>query len=176
MEKLKFEEPNCNYPVFDFKFKKVDWELNEDNIEEHYDEIDFYGAIYIRALSENGDFETRVLSDCYIADSLYIAQEEVEDLENDDWDTVEVFYTTKCECYDAGHSYERGQEFGYVLSSMLGVDCNQYDYNLNVPVICRAAGDDWEQIWITHSNGEYNEDIDIDIDALIEYKSSNKQE
>ena len=62
-----------SYPIFDFKFKKVDWELTEENIEEHREEIDVYGVIFVRAYTEDGDFEKRVISDCDIADGLYDA-------------------------------------------------------------------------------------------------------
>lgn len=158
-----------SYPIFDFKFKKVDWELTEENIEEHREEIDVYGVIFVRAYTEDGDFETRVISDCDIADGLYDAIDEANDFIDDGWDAVEVCYSTICNSYGTGRkSYELGSEFGYVLSSMLGCDSNWFSYDIGKPVICRAIGDDWEQIWITDEWGNYCEDIDADIDALIE--------
>ncbi len=157
-------------PIFDFKFKKVDWELNEENIEEHRDDIDRYGVIYVRAFTEDGDFATTVIADCDIADGLYDAIDIVEEYVNEDWETVEVYYTTLCEVYGAGENYEHGNDFGYVLSSMLGCEENDYGYELETPVVCRASWDDFVQVWITDDYGVYEEEIDEDVDALIENK------
>ena len=166
--KKEIDEKYADYPIFDFKFKKVDWELNGDNIEERREEIDIDGVIYVRAYTEDDDFETRVISNCDIADGLYDAIDEVNNFMDDGWASAEVCYSTVCKGYGTGrYKYELGSEFGYVLSDMFGCDSNWFDYSLDRPVICRAAGEDWEQIWITDEWGNYCEDIDVDIDALI---------
>ena len=174
-QKLELDYKYASLPVFDFKFKKVDWELNEENLEKHRDSdsgeyIDFFGAVMVRATSESGDFETKVFADCDIVDLLYEAMEAKDEYLDDGWDSVEVYYTTICESYGSGKSYERGQEFGYVLSSMLGCDYNNYSYDMDGAVICRATWDNYTQIWITDDWGDYSEDIDLDICTLIEYK------
>ena len=159
----------ADYPIFDFKFKTVDWELTEENIEEHREEIDIDGVIYVRAYTEDDDFKTSVIANCDIADGLYDAMDLANEFWDDGWDSVEVCYSTVCRGYGTGrYNYELGSEFGRVLSSMLGCDSNWFDYNLDRPVICRVAGEDWEQIWITDEWGNYCEDVDEDIDALIE--------
>ena len=160
-------------PIFDFKFKKVDWELNEENIEEHRDDIDRYGVIYVRAFTEDGDFDTTVIADCDIADGLYNAIDIVKEYVNDEWcewKTVDVYYTTLCEVYGAGENYEHGNDFGYVLSSMLGCPFSDYGYEHETSVVCRASWDDFVQVWKTNEYGVYEEEIDEDVDALIENK------
>ena len=51
-QKLELDYKYASLPVFDFKFKKVDWELNEENLEKHRDSdsgeyIDFFGAVMV---------------------------------------------------------------------------------------------------------------------------------
>ena len=162
----------AQYPIFDFKFKKVDWELNEENIEERREEIDFYGAIYVRGISENGDFDTRVLAGCDIADGLYDAMDVVEEFINDDWDEVEVYYTTDCDMYglDDYDSEDQDNALGSVLSSYLGDYSDNYSYDINIPAICRFVCEDFSIVWITSDCGYYDYDFDYDVDALIAYK------
>jgi hypothetical protein len=165
----------AQYPIFDFKFKKVDWELNEENIEKRREEIDFYGAIYVRVIWENGDFDTRVIAGCDIADGLYDAMDVMKEFINDDWDEVEVYYTTDCDMYglDDYDSKDQDEVLGYLLSSFLGAYYNNYNYDINIPAICRIV---WEDdsidscIWQTTDWGDYDTDIDCDVDALIAYK------
>lgn len=172
-EKMNVLNPELvSLPIFDFKFKKVEWELNEENIEEHRCDIDCYGVIYVRAFTEDGDFETTVIADCDIADGLYDAMDVAEEYMSDDWETVEVYYTTLCEAYGVGENYEHGNDLGYVLSSMLGCNSNYFEYELETPVVCRASWDDFVQVWKTDDYGEYEEDIEEDVDALIENKKS----
>ena len=170
--KVTIDKQLLDYPVFDCKFKVVDWQLDEDNIEARREDIDFFGVIVIRAVTEYGDFKTRVISGCDIADGLYDAMEEAEEFLEDGWDSVEVWYTTECCYYGAGKTYQMAQEIGCVLCSMLGCDNNWYDYPLGKPAICRASGQDWEEIWMTDEFGYYDKSIDIDIDALIAHKSN----
>ena len=170
-EKICIDKKYADYPIFDFKFKEIDWELNEENIEARREEIDMYGVIFIRAYSEDGDFATKVISNCDIADGLYDAMDEVNDFD-DEWDTVKVYYTTVCESYGAGETYERGDEFGYVLSSMLGCEDNWFNYDIDKPVICRIEYDNCRQIWCTDDWGDYCEEIDVDIDLLIEFQKN----
>lgn len=171
--KIRIDKKFAAYPIFDFKFKKVDWQLNERNIEKRRDDIDIDGVIFVRAYDEAGDFKTRVITECDIADGLYVAMEEVEEFLEDGWPAVEVHYTTLCQCYGAGKSYEYGQEFGYVLSSFLGCDSNWFSYDIGTPVICRTVGDDWEDIWIADDLGDFSlENVDVDIDTLIAYQKS----
>ena len=160
----------ADYPFFDFQFKKVDWGLNEENIEAHREEIDRYGVIYVRAYTEDDDFATSVIADCDVADGLYDAMDIANEyIEEECFSTIEVYYSIVCESYGIDRkSYELGSEFGYVFSSMLGCESNWFSYDIGKPVICRARGDDWEQIWITDEWGNYCEDVDVDIDALIE--------
>ena len=165
----------AQYPIFDFKFKKVDWELNEENIEKRREEIDFYGAIYVIGISEDGDFNTRVIVSRNIADGLYAAMVRVKDFIYDGWDEVEVYYTTDCNMYglDDYDSDIQNDTLGYVLSSALGDYYGNYLYNINIPVICRIV---WEDDSIDSiicqitDSGYYDTDIDCDVDALIAYK------
>ena len=187
-EELIEEEPPQD-PIFDFKFKKVDWELNEENIEERREEIDFYGAIYVRGISENGDFDTRVIAGCDIADGLYDAMDVVEEFINVEWDKVEVYYTTDCNMYglDDYDSKDLDEALGYVLSSFGAAYCNIYSYDINIPAICRIVWEDVSDlvmeamgscltnkyasnIWQTTDYGDFDTDIDCDVDALIKYK------
>ena len=162
----------AQYPIFDLKFKKVDWELNEENIEERREEIDFYGAIYVRGISENGDFDTRVIAGCDIADGLYDAMDVVEEFIDDDWDEVEVYYTTDCDMYglDDYDSEDQDEALGFVLSSYLGDYSDNYSYDINIPAICRFVCEDFSIVWITSDCGYYDYDFDYDVDALIAYK------
>ena len=170
-EKICIDKKYADYPIFDFIFKEIDWELNKENIEARREEIDMYGVIFIRAYSEDGDFATKVISNCDIADGLYDAMDDVNDFD-DEWDTVKVYYTTVCESYGAGETYERGDEFGYVLSSMLGCEDNWFNYDIDKPVICRIEYDNCRQIWCTDDWGDYCEEIDVDIDLLIEFQKN----
>lgn len=161
-------EEYVGLPIFDFKFKKIDWELTEENIEEHREDIDNFGVIFVLALSEDGDFKTKVIADCDIADGLYGAMEIADEWMDDGWDEVEVYYTTECEIYGGGKSYEHGQDFGYVLSSMMGCGWNCYVYGIEAPVICRATWGDEIRIWKTDEYGDLEDDIEVDVDMLIE--------
>ena len=81
--------------AFDFTLEEIEWELNEENIEEYSEDIDDYGVIVIRAFDEDGDFVTRIIADVDIADGLYDAMSEVEDI-IDEYPEVKVYYTTRC--------------------------------------------------------------------------------
>ena len=170
LHRICIDKKYADCPIFDFKFKKVDWELTEENIEAHREEIDRYGVIYVRAYTENDDFATSVIADCDAADGLYEAMDIANEyIEEGCFPIVEVYYTTVCKSYGTDRkSYELGSEFGYVLSSYLACEKNWFDYELNGPVICRAAGEDWEDVWVTTDWGIYDVDIEVDIDALIE--------
>ena len=176
-------------PIFDLKFKKVDWELNEDNIEERREEIDFYGAIFVIGIMEDGNFDTRVIAGCDIADGLYDAMDVVEEFINVEWDKVEVYYTTDCNMYglDDYDSKDLDEALGYVLSSFGAAYCNIYSYDINIPAICRIVWEDVSDlvmeamgscltnkyasnIWQTTDYGDFDTDIDCDVDALIAYK------
>ena len=171
-DKVKIDYKFESLPVFDFKFKKIDWALNDENIEEYRDEIDQFGVVYVRALNEDGDFETKVIANCDIADGLYDAKEAVEDFTEDGWETIEVYYTTVCEVYGEGEFYEHGDDCGYVVSALLGVDScdNDYSYQFDTAAICRATWDNAVQVWQTNGWGDFEENIDLNIDILIEYK------
>ncbi len=133
--------------VLDISFKKVDWELNEENIEKHRDDeegseyIDFYGVVVVRAIDDEGEFDTKVIADVDICDGLYDALEEVERYLEDGWASVEVFYSTRCEVYGGGKSYKHGQDIGYILSEYMGADsCYFSEYEGGI--LCRA---EWKQ-------------------------------
>ena len=79
-----------NRVAFDFTLNEIEWELNEENIEEYYEEIDNYGVIVIRAFDEDGDFITRVIAGD-ISDGLYDAMSEVEDV-IDEYPDVKAIY------------------------------------------------------------------------------------
>ena len=175
--KIKLDYIHTSRPVFDFHFKKIDWELNEENLEKHRDSenneseyIDFFGAVMVRATDDFGDFNTKLYADGDIVDMLYNAMEDKNEYLEEGWQTVDVYYTTVCECYGAGKSYEHGQDFGYVLSSLLGCDDNDYSFDMDCEVICRAVWEDATQTWITNDWGEWDDDINLDFDALVEYK------
>ena len=169
INKTVANEEYVGLPIFDFKFKKINWELNEENIEEHREEIDNFGVIFLQALSEDGDFKTKVIAGCDIADALYDAMEIADELKDDGWDEVEVYYTTVCEIYGAGKSYEHGQDFGYVISSFLRCDKNWFIYGIEGPSICRAVvWNEEAQSWLTNDCGDCEREIYADVDMLIE--------
>ena len=132
--------------VLDISFKKVDWELNEENIEKHRDDeggeyIDYFGAGVVRAVDEEGDFDTKVIADVDICDGLYDAIEEIGEYLNEGWPSAEVFYTTRCEAYGDSPAYEHGEDIGYILSEYTGADvcyCREYEGGM----LCRVI---WEQ-------------------------------
>ena len=107
--------------AFDFTLEEIEWELNEENIEEYSEDINDYGVIVIRAFDEDGDFVTRIIADVDIADGLYDAMSAVEDI-IDEYPEVKVYYTTRCKVYGAGKTWEHGEDIGCVLSSFLGAD------------------------------------------------------
>ena len=174
-EKIQINYEFEPLPVFDFKFKKIDWELNEENIETHRETIDSFGVIYVRAQTEDGDFKTKVISNCDIADGLYDAIDKIENLKNEeDWDEIDIYYTTVCEAYGSDKTYNHGDDFGYVLASFLGDDDSYYDYSIDGPVICRAIMDNAPEIWLTNDWGDHDTPIEINVDTLIEYKEDPK--
>ena len=129
--------------VLDISFKKVDWELNEENIEKHRDDeggeyIDYLGAVVVRAVDEKGDFDTKIIANVDICDGLYDAIEEIEQYLNEGWPSVEVFYTTQCEAYGDGPTYKHGNDIGYILSEYMGADsyyCREYEGG----ILCRST-------------------------------------
>ena len=131
----------------DISFKKVDWELNEENIEKHRDDeegseyIDFYGVVVVRAIDDEGEFDTKVIADVDICDGLYDALEEVERYFEDGWASVEVFYSTRCEVYGGGKPHKHGQDIGYILSEYMGAEeCYYSEYEGGI--LCRT---EWKQ-------------------------------
>jgi hypothetical protein len=132
--------------VLDISFKKVDWELNEENIEKHRDDeggeyIDYLGAVVVRAVDEKGDFDTKIIANVDICDGLYDAIEEIEQYLNEGWPSVEVFYSTRCEAFGYGPAYEHGEDIGYILSEYTGADayyCREHEGGM----LCRVI---WEQ-------------------------------
>jgi hypothetical protein len=130
----------------DISFKKVDWELNEENIEKHRDDesgeyIDYFGAVVVRAVDEEGYFDTKVIADVDICDGLYDAIEEIGEYLNEGWPSAEVFYTTRCEAYGDSPAYEHGEDIGYILSEYTGADvcyCREYEGGM----LCRVI---WER-------------------------------
>lgn len=153
-EECSVETAEVTFPEYlkgalaiDVSFKKVDWELNEENIEKHRDDeeggeyIDFYGVVVVRAIDDEGEFDTKVIADVDICDGLYDALEEVESYFEDGWSSVEVFYSTRCEVYGGGKSYEHGQDIGYILSEYLGAE-SYYDSEYEGGILCRT---EWKQ-------------------------------
>jgi hypothetical protein len=165
--KINENSKYASYPIIDLTFKKIEWELNDLNIDEYGKDINNFGVVYVRAFDEFGDFDTEVFADGYIMDLLYDAENAVDDYKMDEWENIVVHYTTACDIYGVeGKLYEHGETIGHVVSSMLG--CYGYSYDLNVPAVCRAQWDDSEQVWVTDEAGDYEEDIEENIDALID--------
>ena len=153
-------ENNENEVLFDFEFKKIDCELTEDYIEETREEIDNFGVVVVRAFWDSGDFDTAVLADGDVSDMLYDAMDEVESFRDNDASNVEVYYSTKCEIYNAGEFYNHGGDMGYVLSAFLGAEDNCYSYNLESPAVGHILWKDEniEDKWLINEYGEYSED------------------
>lgn len=147
MTKVTISEHLKDALAIDISFKRVDWKLNEENIEKHRDDedsseyIDFYGVVVVRAIDEDGEFDTKVIADVDICDGLYDAIEEIEQYFEDGWPSVEVFYSTQCEVYGGNKSYEHGQDIGYILSVYMGAD-SYYDCEYEGGILCRVA---WER-------------------------------
>ena len=96
----------------------------------------------------------------------------VEEFIDDEWDEVEVYYTTDCNMYGLD-DYDwgiKGNALGSVLSSYLGDYSDNYSYDINIPAICRMVCEDFSIVWITSDCGYYDYDFDYDVDALIAYK------
>jgi hypothetical protein len=153
-------ENNENEVLFDFEFQKIDCELTEDYIEETREEIDYFGVVVVRAFWDSGDFDTAVLADGDISDMLYDAMDEVESFRDNDACDVEVYYSTKCEIYNAGEFYNHGGDMGYVLSAFLGAEHNRYWYNLESPAVGHILWKDTniEDEWLINEYGEYSAD------------------
>lgn len=161
-----------NYPVFDFVFKKIDWELNDDNIENLREEIyDAGGVVVFRGwYEEGGDFDVRVLSGGDIADMLYDVEDVISYFSNrgDEFEIIEVFYSTVCEAYGTGFEwYDHDSDMGYVLSEFLGSSKNGYDYEFGQNVLCKLTIIDSDDVcvdcWMTDEYGNYAEDVDEDM-------------
>lgn len=169
----EIDESHKGMPIFDFQFEKVDWELNEENIEKHREELSTFGVIYIRAFEtdEDSDFETKVFVSEDIAEDLYAAMEEVERFTNLEYETVQVFYTTKCEFYGEGKAEQHMQDIGYVISEYLGYTKHWFGYELEVPAVCRASWDECTETWTTDEYGNWADGLDLDVDLLIANKT-----
>ena len=164
-----------SYPVFDFALKKIDWELTEDNIEKYREEIDNYGVVVVRALNEDGDFETRLTCNGDVADLLYDGMECVEDFENDDWPEVNVYYSTLCEVYGTKEKvWECGGYIFRVLGSYLGDDGYDWGAETGYELLCRVKwlDDDIVDVWKTDKRGNYKDDVDEDmVEEMLEKHS-----
>lgn len=147
-----------NRVAFDFTLQEVEWELNEDNIEQYREEIDDYGVIVVRGFDEDGDFRTEVIADVDIADGLYDAMSAVEDM-IEDYPDIKVYYSTKCQVYGAGKVWEHGDDIGCVLSSFLGAD-SWFNYCSESPAICRITWPNCVDVWMTNEYGDYEDDSD----------------
>ncbi len=154
--------------AFDFTLEEIEWELNEENIEEYSEDIDDYGVIVIRAFDEDGDFVTRIIADVDIADGLYDAMSEVEDI-IDEYPEVKVYYTTRCKVYGVGKTWEHGEDIGCVLSSFLGAD-DYSDYDCELPAICRITWKNTVDVWTTDDCGCYEGDSDESVFASYDLK------
>ena len=157
-----------NRVAFDFTLNEIEWELNEENIEEYSDEIDDYGVIVICAFVEDGDFITRVIAGVDISDGLYDAMSEVEDI-IDEYPDVKVYYTSKCKVYGAGKTWEHGEDIGCVLASFLGAD-DSFDYSCELPAICRITWKNTVDVWTTDDCGCYEGDPDESVFASYDLK------
>lgn len=158
----------ANYPIFDIEFKTVDWALNVKNIEKYRDEVNDDGAILVRGTTEDGDFSAWVIADVDIADGLYDAMSLLKEIRND-FDTVEVFYTTKCDIYGVENPYAHGQDMGFVISAFVGVDNYEYQYSLNKEALCRIKWPDLVSTWKTNDWGMFDDMISEEfINSLIE--------
>lgn len=164
-----------SYPVFDFALKKIDWELTEDNIEKYREEIDNYGVVVVRALNEDGDFETRLTCNGDVADLLYDGMECVEDFENDDWPEVNVYYSTLCKVYGTKEKvWECGEYIFRVLGSYLGDDGYDWGAETGYELLCRVKwlDDDIVDVWKTDKRGNYKDDVDEDmVEEMLEKHS-----
>ena len=155
MKIINIENPADRRPVFNFETKIVDWELTEENIEKHREEIDIFGAVIIFANDKRNDECTKqIIADVDVADGLYDAIEAINQLKevNPDYHII-VEYTTKCEIYGAGKSYEHGEDFGYVISSYMGAEEIPYWYNLETEALCRYN----DTVWTTDECGDIDE-------------------
>lgn len=154
-ELSELSESSYACPIFNFEFKTIDWELTEKNIEKHRREIDIYGAILVSADDDDDYYRIRrVIAGADVADGLYEAMDIIEEIKEMDLDLdIWVEYTTKCEIYGAGHTYEHGEEIGYVLSAYVDAEENPYSYNLGTKAICRKNGD----VWTTDEEGNIDE-------------------
>lgn len=146
-----------NLPIIDLTFKRVKWKLGGENIEKLRSRIDYYGVVVVSALDRWGDYDNVVIAD--VADGLYDAITNIIELwnRNGDYEDVEVYYTTKCEVYGAGPTYEHGDDIGFVLSSLLGTRIYDYEYKLGKHALCRVK---WPNkvanIWMTTKDGYYS--------------------
>lgn len=162
MEYSHYNEPD----LFDFKFKKINWALNKKNIEKHYEELNYYGAILVFAYFGE-DREETVIAGCDISDGLYDALDVVNDYKDEDSEYTEVYYTTVCEVYGARNrdvNYRYSSQFAkditLLLESFYGCVKTDSFASISAPVICRYKHDDYEIVWITDPNGFYYDEID----------------
>ncbi len=171
-EKISIDFKLSSYPIFDFVFEKIDWELNEDSIEEKREEIDLPGVVYVKAVNEDGDSETNVFSGD-IADCLYDALETVNE-KSEEYPIVDVYYTSKCEVYGTTEEDLPFYELAHVIASFLGSD-DWFDYDFDTPVICKYKDPYEENMWVTDDSGDWGDEEQIDksvIDLLIEYHTN----
>lgn len=50
-------------PLFDIAFDKVEWDITEENIEKHREDIDTFGAVAVYAMYDNSDVKCCVFMD-----------------------------------------------------------------------------------------------------------------
>lgn len=151
------ESPNemGRVPLFDIAFDKVEWDITEENIEKHREDIDTFGAVAVYAMYDNGDFECCVIADGDVADMLYDA---IPFIKRHKSEKVDVFISSEFKVYGTSKEYfELGQELGQALNAYTGADEFCYIWNLNTDIIVRVKMSGHTDIFAINKKGYYDD-------------------
>lgn len=154
-EAVKVPDNLKKIPLFDITFDKVEWDITEENIEKHREEIDTFGAVVVYATNEDEDFRSCVVADGDVADMLYDSIPFIQKYKSD---KIEVFVSSDFKVYGTPKKYyELGQELGQALNEFTGAYEFTYDWNLNTDVIVRVKMGGHTDIFSIHQNGYYGD-------------------
>ena len=147
-----------NRVAFDFTLNEIEWELNEENIEEYSEEIGNYGVIVIRAFDEDGDFISRVIADFDIdIDSPY------------EIPTRDII-TSKPEAMDYNQTPIEARHYGRNIENMIQVIAAKEDDQMKDAMIKALASYMRQQYLIWNKDTVSEETIYNDIRILSKGK------
>ncbi len=169
-----------DYDLFNIELKKIDFELTDDEIEKHRDEVDVPGVVVFTAVMvDDPDYEEQVIIGVGdAADLLYDAKEMDERYKGWNYRPGEVFYAKTFDVLNSDTKFfDRFDDLGAIMAGFIGDMGASYTYSGKKPALVRVEWKerDLDLLYIINKDGtESDDNAPIDIETFAQLVSALK--